>query len=340
MAGDDRLSRRGFLGAGAAGATLLLGNSLPVWSDQPRTRLPQRTLGRTGVRVPILGLGTVAVGSISNQKEAAALINRAIDLGVTYIDTAPASTRIAAFTGYGRAQRYLNGVLRERRKEVFLATKCLETEGERALTLLRANLKELGINQVDLAYTHSIGHAVYDFDELVGDRGPMAALERAKRDGLTRFVGITGHNRPEKFARVIARRTIDVMMNAVNVVDRHTYAFEDLVWPAARKQNIGLVAMKVYGGAIPRPPCKMPADLRQASFRFAQSVPGVALTVIGMGTQRELEQNVEYARTFKPMTAREANELKRQTVALARKWGAHLDRLDARGEKTRPLINT
>lgn len=60
----------------------------------------------------------------------------------------------------------------------------------------------------------------------------MAALAKAKKDGLTRFVGITGHNRPEKFAQVVAKRDFDVMMNAVNIVDRHTYAFEDTVWPA------------------------------------------------------------------------------------------------------------
>ena len=120
----------------------------------------------------------------------------------------------------------------------------------RTIDLLRANLKELGVDQVDLAYTHSIGHTVYDFDQLVGDKGPMASLERAKKDELTRFIGITGHNRPEKFARVLGRRNIDAMMNAVNIVDRHTYSFETLVWPTARKQNIGLVAMKVFGGGI------------------------------------------------------------------------------------------
>src|SRR5205085_10558607 len=127
--------------------------------------------------------------------------------------------------------------------------------------------REFGIDRVDVAYTHSIGQAVDDFDQLVGDNGTMATLERAKRDGLTRFVGVTGHNRPEKFARVIARRTIDVMMNAVNVVDRHTYAFEDVVWPLARTQNVGLVALKAFGGGSRT--CKMPADLLQASFRFA-----------------------------------------------------------------------
>ncbi len=338
MSRDRSLTRREFVQAGAAGAAVLLGNALPTWGADGKAKLPQRVLGKTGVRVPILGLGTVAVGNLADAKKAVALINRAIDLGVTYIDTAPPRTRVAFLTGYGNAQKYLRGVLKERRKEVFLATKCLEPDGDQTIALLKKNLDELDVDRVDLAYTHSIGHALYAFDRLVADGGPMAALEKAKKDGLARFVGITGHNRPEKFARVIARRDIDVMMNAINVVDRHTYAFEEIVWPLARKKRIGLAAMKVFGGGITS--CKMPAELREASFRFAQSVPGVALTVIGMGTQEELEQNVAWARTFKPLTADEANELKRKTVALARKWGAHLDRLDPQGEKERPLRNT
>ena len=338
MAEKQYLSRREFVRTGSLGVAALLGNVLPAWGGGGAAGLPQRGLGKTGVKVPILGLGTVAVGNLTNEKEALALIHKAIDLGVTYIDTAPASTRIAFMTGYGRAHGYLKKVLKERRKEVFVVTKCLETDGDKVLGLLKKNLDELGVEQVDLAYTHSIGHAVYDFDKLVADDGPMAALQKAKKDGLTRFVGITGHNRPEKFAQVIRKRDIDVMMNAINIVDRHTYAFEDLVWPTAREKGIGLAAMKVFGGGITA--CKMPAELRQASFRFAQSVKGVALTVIGMGSVKELEQNVQWAREFKPMTADEANELKAKTVALAKQWGPHLDRLDSKGEQTRPLINT
>src|SRR5437899_12607723 len=116
------LSRRAFVRTGLAGAASLLGNVLPVRSAE--AKLPQRVLGKTGVRVPILGLGTVAVGNVSDRKKAVALLNRAINLGVTYLDTAPPRTRIALFTGYGKAQAYLNGVLKERRKEVFVATKC------------------------------------------------------------------------------------------------------------------------------------------------------------------------------------------------------------------------
>ena len=331
------LSRRELLRAGAASAAMLLGNALPVWPAGAAGKLPHRVLGKTGVEVPILGLGTVALGNIEDEKKALALIHKAIDLGVTYIDTAPARTSVALKTWYERAHDYLKSVLKERRDEVFVVTKCFEIDGEKALATLKKNLVELGIERADVVYTHSIGHAVYDFDALVGDHGPMAALEKAKADGLTRFVGISGHNRPEKFARVVAARDLDVMMNAVNVVDRHTYAFEETVWPAAREKKIGLVAMKVFAGGLPQ--CKMPAELRQASFRFAQSVPGVVLTVIGMGSEAELEQNVEWARTFQPMTPEEAAELKVKTVELARTWGPHLDRQDPQGEKSRPLIN-
>jgi aryl-alcohol dehydrogenase-like predicted oxidoreductase len=326
------LTRREFVQAG--GAAIL---ARPR-AQESKAKFPQRTLGKTGVSVPILGLGTVAVGNLTDRKAAIDLINRAIDLGVTYIDTAPPRTSRAALTGYGRAQGTLKEILKDRRKEIFIVTKCLEIEGEKALVLLKKSLDELGVEQVDLAYSHSIGHAVYDFDTLVGPNGTMAALEKAKQDGLTRFVGVTGHNRPEKFLKVVQTRSIDVMMNAVNIVDRHTYAFEDVVWPTAREKKIGLVAMKVFGGGVQT--CRMPEELREASFRYALSVPDVALAVIGMRTRQELEQNVGWARAFKPMGTDEAQALKAKTVELAKQWGVHLDRLDGQGEKSRPLINT
>src|SRR5262245_20222535 len=100
-------SRRDFLRAGPGSAALLLGTSLPLPADSATAKLPQRMLGKTGVKVPILGMGTVAVGNMPNEKETLRLLNKAIDLGVTYIDTAPPRTRIALLTGYAKAQQYL-----------------------------------------------------------------------------------------------------------------------------------------------------------------------------------------------------------------------------------------
>jgi aryl-alcohol dehydrogenase-like predicted oxidoreductase len=337
MRSPSRPSRREFVRSGVAGTALLLGGAT-ARAGNATAKLPQRPFGKTGVNVSILGMGTVSLGSLPDRKEAAALLNRGIDLGVTYVDTAPPRTSRAAMTGYGKAQAYLHGVLKERRKEVFLVTKCLETDGAKARELLEKSLKELGVEQVDLVHSHSIGHAVYDLEALVGDGGTMAALEKAKKDGLTRFVGVTGHNRPEKFVKVLERRPFDAMMNAVNVVDRHTYAFEDVVWPTARRKGVGLAAMKVYGGGMVA--CKMPEELRRASLRFVLGVEGVAVAVLGMRTIRELEQNVEWATAFEPLSAEESIALKKKTVALAKQWGPHLDRLDGAGEKTRPLVNT
>jgi aryl-alcohol dehydrogenase-like predicted oxidoreductase len=330
-----RPSRREFVRTGAAGAALMLGGAKLAAAESGK--LPQRSFGKTGVKVSIIGLGTVSLGNLSEKKDAEALLNKAIDLGINYIDTAPSATSRATFTGYGKAQRYLNSILKERRAEVFVVTKCLETERDKALELLKKSLKELGIERADLVHSHSIGHAVYDLDALVGDNGTMAALEQARKDGLTRFVGITGHNRPEKFVKVLEKRKIDGMMNAINIVDRHTYAFEDVVWPTARKQQVALAAMKVYGGGIVA--CKMPEELRRASLRFALGVEGVAVAVLGMRTIQELEQNVEWAKSFEPLKRAELADLKKKTVELAKQWGAHLDRLDSNGEKTRPLVN-
>jgi aryl-alcohol dehydrogenase-like predicted oxidoreductase len=328
------VTRRQFLQTASSVGVAVTAGGVDIASADDAGKLPMRVLGKTKVRTPILGLGTVAVGALKTEKEAHELINKAIDLGVTFIDTAP------AFAGYGKAQTFLKGVLKERRNQVFVATKCLRVAAADTLDLLKKNLDELGIEQADLVYAHAVGHDMYKLDQLLGNNGTLAGLEKARKDGLCRFVGLTGHNRPEKFVQILEKRCVDVMMNAVNIVDRHTYAFEEIVWPAARKQDVGLIAMKVFGGSILEKPCKMPEELRHASFRYALSIDGVALSVIGMGTLKELEQNVEWAKNFKPLTADEARELKEKTVALAKQWGVHLDLLDPQGEKKRPLINT
>jgi hypothetical protein len=329
------MTRRQFVRAGAAGA-LALSTASPGNADP--SKLPQRILGNTGVSVPILGLGTVAFGALPNERQAAAFLHKAIDLGVTFIDTAPRRSRLEIVTGYVWAQRYLGAILKERRKEVFIATKCLETDGSRTLDILHASLKEMRIEQADLVYTHAVGHAFYEIDKLTADDGPMATLERAKKEGLTRFVGVTAHNRPEKVVKIMERRKCDVMMLAVNIVDRHTYAFENIVCPLAQKLGVGVATMKVFGGGMFG--CKLPKDLCHASFRYALSVPGVALNVIGMGQIDELEKNVEWARSFKPMSKDEADELKPRTLAVAKELGLHLDIFDKAGEKSRPKFNT
>jgi len=117
------LSRRDFLIAGSAG-TLAVAGSAGASPAAEKATLPQKALGRTGARVPVLGLGTAPAG-YRTEKEAVAFYHQCIDSGLTYLDTAP------EFTGYGKAQVFLGKVLKERRKEVFVVTKCHEPTARR-----------------------------------------------------------------------------------------------------------------------------------------------------------------------------------------------------------------
>lgn len=312
---SEPLTRRDFLKtASAAGAALALGGHVLSADDKPT--LPQKELGRTKVQVPILGLGTAPAGHRPDRKEAIAFYHKCIDSGVTYIDTAP------KFAGYGNAQEYLGEVLKDRRKETFVVTKCHEPNGEKALELLKKNLKELRIEQADLVYAHSIGDDKMTPDKIFAANGVCQALDKAKRDGLTRFVGVSGHNRPARFLKAMEEWDFDVMMVVVSLVARHVYNFEEKVLPTAAKKNLGIAAMKVFGGGSKKGESRFPANLRPAAFRYALGVPGVNLSVIGMYDEEELKQNLEWLKTYKPLTAEELKELEPKTRELAEKWKA------------------
>ena len=312
---DPGISRRDLLktAAGAVGAAALAD------AGEAAAALPRRPLGNTGVQVPILGFGTAPSGIRRNLKNALELYNEAINLGVTYFDTAP------LHTGYGKAQEQLGHLFKDRRKEVFLVTKCHESNGEEALRLLQRNLKEMKTDRADLVHAHSLGSM--DLNAALGKNGVLAALMKAKRDGLIRFVGISGHHRPARFLRALEAYDVDVIMCAVNFADRYTYGFEEKIWPVAAKKGVGLVAMKVFGGMVYSDQgmsnTRMPRQHLPLAFRYALSVPRVATAVIGMSTLEELRRNVAWARQFKPLTQQERAALAPLGRRIAAKWGPH-----------------
>lgn len=281
---------------------------------------PQRILGKTGELVPMLGLGSAPGGSGLQDAEAIALYHKAIDLGVTYIDTA---------TGYGRAQAQLGEVMRVRRREVFLVTKTNTAEGPKALEILEKNLKLLQTDHVDLTYVHSMGGL--DVDRVLAKDGSLAGLREAQRRGWTRYVGFTAHNAPWKAAKVLREAEVDVVMLAMNVGDRHTYDFEEEVLPLATRQNAGVAAMKVYGGAqgmkydAPKPSAMGahgPHD-HGLALRYALGLPGVTLAVIGMFSEEELRRNIAWVRDFRPLTEEEERAAMSVGKALSKAWGEH-----------------
>jgi predicted aldo/keto reductase-like oxidoreductase len=312
---SSSLTRRELLKGAAAAAALEWGSA-----GHAEETLPSRLLGKTGVRVPILGFGTAPCGIRRSLKNGIALYEEALDLGISYFDTAP------SHTGYGRAQQQLGPVVKARRKEIFLVTKCHEANGEAALRLLQRNLKELQTDHADLVHIHSLGDL--DVRSVLGKHGIYPALLKAKREGLLRYIGVSGHSRPGRFLELLREADLDVMMCAVNFVDRHTYGFESRIWPAAAKKNLGLVAMKVFGGMRydqkSRSNSVMPREHLDRALQYALSIPRVSLAVVGMGTREELHRNVERVKAFQPLTAAERHSLATLGKRLAAEWGAHL----------------
>jgi aryl-alcohol dehydrogenase-like predicted oxidoreductase len=178
--------------------------------------IPHRPLGKTGVQVPVLGYGTAPLGKIKLQdapliKKSMSLLNHAIDSGITYLDTSP---------DYG-SQPKLGEVMKTRRDEVFLATKINKRQHKDVMDELRQNLKELQTDHVDLVQIHAV-NAMADLEAALAPDGAIHALDEAKRQGMTRFVGITGHARPEVLAQALRRYDFDTVLVATGMIDRLT----------------------------------------------------------------------------------------------------------------------
>lgn len=249
--------------------------------------LPHRPLGKTGVDVPIIGYGTAPLGKIKimdapllNKSEK--LLNYAIDQGITYLDTSP---------DYG-SQPKLGEVMKTRRDEVFLATKVNKRRRDDVLDELNQNLKELQTDHVDLVQIHAV-NAMADLEAALAPDGAIAALEEARRQGMTRFVGITGHARPSVLAHALERYDFDTVLVALGVVDRLVTGPETVLLPIAQRKNAGVIAMKVYGhGEIKQ---------RDLALRYSLGLPGVSLAILGMAEEAEIEENVHLARSYTPL---------------------------------------
>lgn len=282
--------------------------------------LPQATFGKTGERVPLLGLGTAPGGMGLADADAIALFERAIERGVTYIDTAP---------GYERAQHQLAQIVPHCRGELFLVSKAHTAHYEEALDIVAKNLDALGTDYLDLMYVHSLGHL--DVEQVLAKDGALAGLREAQRRGWTRYVGITAHHAPWKSAKVLREVEIDACMFALSFADCHIYNFEELVLPLAQAQHAGVAAMKVYGGAIDMqyetPRASQLADSgfdgHERALRYALGLPGVQIAVIGVYNEEELVQNIEWVRRYAPLDAGQQQALLAEGRALARQWGPH-----------------
>jgi aryl-alcohol dehydrogenase-like predicted oxidoreductase len=292
----------------------LLGSSLlgeravaaTAGGNAPPGPLPTRRLGRTGVQLPILGLGGWHVGSVASERAARTLVETALTEGIRFLDTAE------SYQG-GKSERWIGSALASLgvRKDVFLMTKTFDLatrSRESAQRHLEGSLRRLQTDRLDLWQLHSVRTAA-DVDRAFRRGGAMEYIIEMKRQGIVRHIGVTGHQDPAANLRALhywdEGMQFDTMQMPLNPVDYHQHSFQRLVLPALVERDIGVLAMKTAAdGRLLRTRICTPAECRA----FAWSLP-VAVAVVGMERPALVRENARFARDFRPMTDAERQAL-------------------------------
>ncbi|MCF8127820.1 MAG: aldo/keto reductase [Deltaproteobacteria bacterium] len=259
--------------------------------------IPKRKLGNTGVEVTLMGLGGEGVlRTHGYDKEAYDLINGAIDLGINYLESARA---------YDGSEHYYGLALKERRNEIFLTSKSHARDKAGAMAHLEETLSNMETDHLDLWQVHDV-RTKADVAEIFGPGGAIEAFAEAKEKGLVRFIGVTGHHDPSILKRCIEIYDFDTVLMPVNPAEPAHASFIATVLPVAHKKNMGIVAMKVYFRGLA---ARVPGFESMAPyFHYSLSHP-VSTAVIGCDDTEQLEENVELAKSFKPMNENEMQAL-------------------------------
>jgi aryl-alcohol dehydrogenase-like predicted oxidoreductase len=267
--------------------------------------LPSRPLGRTGKAVSILGLGGEGILRTHGETaRAVQVIHRALDLGITYCDTAPA---------YASSRDYYGAALGERRQQIFLASKTHDRSRDGSLRLLDDSLLRLRTDHLDLWQLHDLRTAS-ELDRIFAKGGALEALVQARSEGRVRYLGLTGHHDPAILVEAMRRFAFDTVLVALNAADVHRHSFIQAVLPEALSRGIGVIGMKVcaQGRLLGEGGVTM-----DEAMGYVLSLPGVSTVIVGCGTPKEVEENVRIARQFKFFGDEQMRALEKRTSAQA-----------------------
>lgn len=316
----DASSRRIFV-QGVAGAAF----ALACRRDEPRRStasavadsggapqaMPKRRLGRTGVQVSMLGLGGFHIGKQSDEAESIALIRRAIDQGVTFMDNCWDYHKGESEVRMGKALR--DGY----RQRVFLMTKLDGRNAAAATEQLEQSLRRLQVETIDLVQIHEVIHQD-DPKRCFADGGIAQALRTAQKAGKLRFVGFTGHKDPRIHLAMLEAAdqhgfAFDTVQMPLNVLDAHFRSFEREVLPVLVKKDIGVLGMKSLGsGKI----LKTGVVSAEECLRYSLSLP-TSVVISGMDKPEVLEQNLRTAKAFRPLSDAERKDILARTAKFA-----------------------
>jgi len=294
-------SRRKFIkstltaGVAIAGAPIVFGKTEENQYD-PKG-LPTSVLGKTGVVIPKMAIG---LGSrflmIKTLDEALEMCTFALDNGLYYWDTA--HTYVNNETGAISEER-LGHIVKNRRKEIFLSTKIAARDTEGAKKQIELSLKRLQTDHLDMMKIHSVD-TPEDVVNITKKGGVLDLFSKMKEEGVTRFIGFSGHANAEALKSMVDTGRFDSMLFAMNHYGDNKDNRQGLVIPAAKQKGMGIMLMKTV-----RPKETIPGMDATELIRFALSLDGPSGIAVGMDSKKVVESNLKILRSFKPMSAEE-----------------------------------
>lgn len=263
-----------------------------------------RPFGKTGESFPILSFGAQRIVDEEgcNQDQALEILNTALDRGIRYFDTAWAYSK-------GQSEERVGLVARERRAEMWIATKTTDTSRDGARRQLEESLKRLQTDHVNEWRLHNV-YSFERLDAMTAKGGGLEAAIQAREEGLVRNISISGHTDPQIQIEALRRFPFDTVLVAVSVLDHFIYSFAEEFLPVAAAKNVGVVGMKIFG-------YKKLAHVADRALRYALGLP-LTTVIAGCSTMEQLLADLDVAENFTPMAGPERLDLFREMLPLVK----------------------
>lgn len=280
--------------------------------------IPYRTLGQTGERVSLVGLGGAHIGRGISEADAVGLIRNAIDRGINFLDNSWDYNN-------GDSEIRMGKALKEGyRQKVFLMTKLDGRTKAEAAKQLDESLRRLQTDHLDLIQHHEVIR-FEDPDRIFAEGGAQEAVLEAKKAGKVRYIGFTGHKDPHIHLYMLEQAQkhgfrFDSVQMPLNVMDAHFRSFTHLVVPELVRQKIGILAMKSMGGGVI---LKSGVVTPVECLHYAMNLP-TSVVITGISGMPILDQAIDAAKSFKPMSQVAWDALLEKTRQAAAEGGYEL----------------
>jgi predicted aldo/keto reductase-like oxidoreductase len=307
---DGGISRREFVGFAAA--SILFANP---GQQSPgsgfRNGVPYRTLGRTGEKVSLVGLGGYHLGKQSNPQESIRIIRAGLDEGINFLDNC------WDYNG-GESEIRMGNALRDGyRQKAFLMSKIDGRTKAAAASQVNESLRRLQTDRIDLLQFHEVIRDT-DPDRIFAEGGAMEAVLESQKAGKIRFIGFTGHKSPDIHLKMLATASkhgfaFDAVQMPLNVMDAHFDSFEKKVLPVLLKNDVGVLGMKPMGDHfILESKTATPVEC----LHYAMNLP-TSVVITGCDSLPILQQALQAARGFQPMNSSQVAALLAKTAKAA-----------------------